>query len=238
MLSFRAVFNNHKNNCVWDELDEFDLTWYDDPSDAPFELNYFEEGSNSLVAWTEHLIRFHDWILENYSKGYTLFQLTINIYRDHDQTQDEILFSMSHFCDNYSNSISLIQEALRNYCCANNSDLKFIDYVSSNLKLFNRLIIFQNNWSHFLVNDLAPNFGIDEINQLKAQAKSLLNFPYKLYATNESEKREIIKSSVSLLKEFLKYFNHRMDNEVKRAKDSTLLLMTELEKVTTGNLPF
>ncbi|MGN7403393.1 hypothetical protein ACTHO0_26440 [Cytobacillus praedii] len=72
MLSCRAIYknNNNKFNNEWNEVD---LTWYDAPSDAPYDFEYVDEEDNTTYgAWTEHLIRFYKWIFEYYSKGYSL----------------------------------------------------------------------------------------------------------------------------------------------------------------------
>ncbi|MBT2640064.1 hypothetical protein J7I80_14640 [Bacillus sp. ISL-41] len=236
MLSFRAVFknNNEKFNTEWNEVD---LTWYDDPSDDPFDFEYVDEEDNTTyVAWTEHLIRFHNWVFEYYSKGYSLLLLRINIYRDHDQTQDDILFSMSHFPEDYNTCVKLIKEALGNYSEASKEDLKFIHYLEQSLPLFNRIIHFNRNISNFLaINDCSPN----ETTQYNSVITTIFELPYLLYQVNTGERDKIINNNINLLKEYIKHFSVNNSNDTKRAKDSTLLLINELTNtISISDDPF
>ncbi|MGG0720153.1 hypothetical protein ABE096_21610 [Robertmurraya massiliosenegalensis] len=239
MLSFRAVFRNHKinNEKCNNEFYEVDLTWYDDPSDDPYEFEFPIEEDNAYVAWTEHLIRYHDWLLKYYSDGYSLLFMSIIIYRDHDQTQDDILFSMTNYPENYNSFIKLIRESLENYAEASKGDLEFIHYVEQRSPLFNRIINCNRSLSTFIANNV---FNDNEITQFNSVITTITKLPYLLYQANIGEIEKIFNSSISLLKGYLKFFNGHDSNNNIRAKDSLILLINELKSIISysDELPF
>lgn len=228
MLSFRTVFKNN-NVKVNSEFKELDLAWYDKPLDDPYEFEYVDKENNKLVAWTEHLIQFHKWLLDYYSQGYSLYFFSISIYRDHDQTQDDILFSMAHYVKDYNKCIQLIKEALGGYTETSKEDLKYINYIELNSTLLNRIINFNKNLYIFINNN---DINKDEIFQCNNDITSITELPYFLYnELNTMEKVETINSIISLLKKCLKYFSDYYSNNTKRTTDSTLLLINELTNI-------
>jgi hypothetical protein len=239
MLSFRAIFRNHKRNNEKsnNEFYEVDLTWYDDPSDDPYDFEFLNEEDNTYEAWTEHLNRYHNWLLKYYSDGYSLLFMSTNIYRDHDQTQDDILFSMTHFPENYNTCIKLIREALENYSEASKGDLEFIHYVEQRSTLFNRIINFNRNLSTFIAKNV---FNDNEITQFNSVITTIFEVPYLLYQANTGEKEKIVENNISLLKGYLIYFNENDSTNTKRAKDSLILLINELKNIISDSddLPF
>lgn len=230
MLSFRAVFRNNKRNnekCN-NNFYEVDLTWYDDPSDDPYEFEFPNEEDNTYEAWTEHLIRYHDWLLKYYSNGYSLHFMSINIYRGHDQTQDDILFSMTNYPENYNTCIKLIREALGSYSEAGKEDLDFIHYVEQHSPLFNRILNCNRNLSTFIAKNV---FDDNEISQFNRVITTIFEVPHLLYQAHTEEKKKIVENNISLLKGYLKYFYENDNTNTKRAKDSLILLINDLKNI-------
>ncbi|WP_188453359.1 hypothetical protein [Virgibacillus oceani] len=207
MLSIKAVFNNQKSNYVLDDCDDIHLRWYENLTDNTFEFKYFDEKNNTFKVWTEHLIRFHDLILEYYSKGYLLCELKVNIYKNHDHTQDRTSFSRTHFCKNYSDSMYRIKEALENYCGTNENDLNFINYVLANSKLTNDAIMLLHFDLFDIMDESVIKFNKNEEEQLKEQTKSLLKLPYCQYGKNELKEKDIFDKTHYRLSKLLKDSN-------------------------------
>ncbi|WP_312099388.1 hypothetical protein [Niallia sp.] len=234
MLSFRIVFKSYDRKAE-NEWSELDITWYDKPTDAPYDYGIYNEEDNSFEAWTEHLIRFHDWILEGYTKGYSLSFFSVNIYRDHDQTQDDILYSMTHIPKNYNNCIEIIRGNLKSYYEVSKEDINYIEFVEQHLPLFNKIIITNKNFSKFLD---SYQINSEVASEIKEEVASLLNLSSFLFYAKNERKEQISQSNISMLKNLLKQFKNSESNNSKRMRESTISLINEFENIISPDDPF
>ncbi|MEI3600248.1 MULTISPECIES: hypothetical protein [unclassified Oceanobacillus] len=219
MLSFRAVFTmeEEKNN-----YNRVDVTWYDCPIDEPFNYEYFENESNSYIAWTEDLINFHRWIFKYFYQGYVLQQFELIIYQDHNQTEDEVLFSIPHFNIKYKDCLNIIHDGLVNY----NRDIveiNFIISVQNYEHIFNRIILFQNHWLRL------ANISSNKENEL-IENDLIFDLPFLIYFANSIEEfKEIINKVINHFNGIFKLLNKNSnDRNLRKIKNILVLLLDDL----------
>ncbi|WP_088053035.1 hypothetical protein [Virgibacillus dakarensis] len=219
MLSFRAVFTmeEEKNN-----YNRVDVTWYDCPIDEPFNYEYFENESNSYIAWTEDLINFHRWIFKYFYQGYVLQQFELIIYQDHNQTEDEVLFSIPYFNIKYKDCLNIIHDGLVNYK-RDIVEINFIKSVQNYEHIFNRIILFKKHWLRL------ANIRSNKENEL-IENDLIFDLPFLIYFANSIEEfREIINKVIKYFNGIFKLLNKNSnDRNVRKVKNILVLLLDDL----------
>ncbi|MFD2655502.1 hypothetical protein [Gracilibacillus thailandensis] len=220
MLSFRAIFTmedeEEKNN-----YNRVDVTWYDRPIDEPFNYEYFELESNSYIAWTEDHINFHRWIFKYFYQGYVLKQFELNIYQGHNQTEDEVLFSISHFNIKYKDCLNVIYDGLVNYK-REIVEINFIKSAENYERIFSRIILFNNLWLRL------ANISNKENELIKND--HIFDLPFLIYfASSIEEFKEIINEVIEHFNSILKLLNkNNEDRDVRKVKNILVLLIDDL----------
>lgn len=218
MLSFRAVFTTEEEKNKYKSVD---LTWYDCPIEEPSNYQYVEDELNSYIAWTEDLINFHRCIFKYFYQGYILEQFELNIYQDHNQTEDEVLFSIPHFNIKYKDCLNVIYDGLVNYQ-RDIVEINFIKSVQNYEQIFNRIILFNNHWLRL------TNRSSKQENEL-IENNHILELPFLIYYANSIEEfKEIINEVIEHFNHFSKLLKNIDDLEVRKVKNILVILLDDL----------
>src|SRR5699024_9599857 len=133
----------------------------------------------------EDLINFHRWIFKYFYQGYVLQQFELIIYQDHNQTEDEVLFSIAYFSIKYKHCLNIIHDGLVNYI-REIVEINFIKSVQNYEHIIKRIILFKNHWLRL------ANISSNKENEL-IENVVIFDLPFLIYFANSIEEfKEII----------------------------------------------